>query len=124
MVNKLRKRVVLYTVASVVLVLALLMGAINAVNFVDKDNRADEILLYLAENGGDFPKHKDHAPMGEGGDEFRPPRDMTEQTPFDPIADAEGLIRVTPELVQQMIGLLQPMLETMIPQLIQQLHLR
>ena len=83
MVNKLRKRVVLYTVASVVLVLALLMGAINAVYFVDKDNRADEILLYLAENGGDFPKHKDHAPMGEGGSEFRPPRDMTEETPFE-----------------------------------------
>ena len=30
MVNKLRKRVILYTVASVVLVLALLMGIINA----------------------------------------------------------------------------------------------
>ena len=81
MVNKLRKRVILYTVASVVLVLALLMGIINAVNYMDKDRNADEILYYLAENGGDFPRHMDHGPKGD--DQFRPPRDMTEETPFE-----------------------------------------
>ena len=81
MVNKLRKRVILYTVASVVLVLALLMGIINAVNYMDKDRNADDILYYLAENGGDFPRHMDHGPKGD--DQFRPPRDMTEETPFE-----------------------------------------
>ena len=81
MVNKLRKRVILYTVASVVLVLALLMGIINAVNYMDKDRNADEILYYLAENGGDFPRHMDHGHKGD--DQFRPPRDMTEETPFE-----------------------------------------
>ncbi len=65
MVNKLRKRVILYTVASVVLVLALLMGIINAVNYMDKDRNADEILNYLAENGGDFPG--DMRPMPREG---------------------------------------------------------
>ena len=66
MVSKLRKRVILYTVASVVLVLALLMGIINAVNYMDKDRSADEILYYLAEHGGDFPKDMRPAPR-EGG---------------------------------------------------------
>jgi len=66
MVSKLRKRVILYTVASVVLVLALLMGIINAVNYMDKDRSADEILYYLAENGGDFPRDMRHGP--EDGD--------------------------------------------------------
>ncbi len=66
MVSKLRKRVILYTVASVVLVLVLLMGIINAVNYMDKDRSADEILHYLAENGGDFPWYMRHGP--EDGD--------------------------------------------------------
>ncbi|MBQ5954732.1 MAG: HAMP domain-containing histidine kinase, partial [Firmicutes bacterium] len=66
MVNKLRKRVILYTVASVVLVLALLMGIINAVNYMDKDRSADEILYYLAENGGDFPRDMRHGPEDGG----------------------------------------------------------
>ena len=66
MVSKLRKRVILYTVASVVLVLALLMGIINAVNYMDKDRSADEILYYLAENGGDFPRDMRHGPEDGG----------------------------------------------------------
>ncbi len=66
MVSKLRKRVILYTVASVVLVLALLMGIINAVNYMDKDRSADEILYYLAENGGTFPNDMKHGPGGGG----------------------------------------------------------
>jgi len=66
MVSKLRKRVILYTVASVVLVLALLMGIINAVNYMDKDRSADEILYYLAENGGDFPRDMRHGPEDVG----------------------------------------------------------
>ena len=76
MVNKLRKRVILYTVASVVLVLAILMGIINAVNYMDKDRSADEILSYLAENGGEFPSDMDHRPK-DGG--MMPPEPGTDE---------------------------------------------
>ncbi len=108
MVNKLRKRVILYTVASVVLVLALLMGIINGVNYMDRSKNADEILYYLAEHGGDFPKdmrpepREGEMPSEEDGYMGNEPRDgenrpeddhfyddafsqgkMTEETPFE-----------------------------------------
>ncbi len=98
MINKLRKRVIIYTVGAVTLVLILLMSVINIANYVDKDRRAEEILYYLAENGGDFPKHMkpdfkggETPPGWEEGerppvieeDGFHSPRDMTEETPFE-----------------------------------------
>lgn len=81
MVNKLRKRVILYTVASVVLVLALLMGIINAINYVDKDRNAEEILYFLAENGGAFPKDMDRGPGGNMPPD--PDRSMREGGSYD-----------------------------------------
>ena len=52
MVDKLRKRVVTYTVLAVLLVLILLMGTLNIANYVVKDRAADAMLEFLAENGG------------------------------------------------------------------------
>ena len=91
MISKLRKRVIIYTVVAVALVLVLLMSIINIANYIVRDYRAEEILYYLAENGGDFPMHMKHdhmdgdLPSGkEGGDKpFHSPKDMTEETPFE-----------------------------------------
>ena len=66
MISKLRRRVIIYTVAAVALVLAILLGIINTVNYVDKDRQADEILYYLAENGGDFPDYEKRGSRGDG----------------------------------------------------------
>ena len=101
MINKLRYRVITYTIISVALVLFILMAIINAANYIDKDRHADAVLSYLAENDGEFPMHGGHGPKGmEQGNtenntnnqgEFnkadkkdkRGFGDMTEETPFE-----------------------------------------
>ena len=112
MINKLRRRVTIYTVAAVALVLALLLGGINLLNYMDMNRQADEILYYLAESGGDFPMKDDQGRRGgdpppderysddddfdddyDDDDRFdddlfdddRPfmPKNMTEETPFE-----------------------------------------
>ena len=92
MVDKLRKRVVTYTVLAVLLVLVILMGALNIANYVVKDRSADAMLEFLAENGGTFP-----GPFGKGDMEPKANPDgedfhggpgglkpgMTEETPYE-----------------------------------------
>ena len=78
MIKKLRRRVIIYTMLAVALVLFLLMGIVNAANYVSKDRSAAEMLSYLAENGGMFPGEGDPGMGGPGmqgmggQDGFRP----------------------------------------------------
>ena len=104
MINKLRRRVIIYTVIAVALVLLILMGVINGANYFNKDKQADAILDYLADNNGDFPDRfdwdwrdgdrkygdrKDKEPrlqddfLPEDGVGVPPWQDMTEETPFE-----------------------------------------
>ena len=106
MINKLRKRVIIYTVSAVALVLFLLMGIVNGVNFFSRNSAADNMLEFLAENGGTFPgKHGDgfdsvgEQPQGTeelddwekgelkddflGGKPGKKGRGMTEETPYE-----------------------------------------
>lgn len=91
MIKTLRRRVVIYTLLSVALVLFLIMGVINVVNFVRIDRSSDNILQYLAENGGEFPRmpeferedgqkidQKNDPGRGRGGR-----MDMTAETPYE-----------------------------------------
>ena len=89
MINKLRHRVIIYTVIAVALVLFILMGIVNVANFYNKDKAADEILSLLAENDGAFPmmggpwERKDDGPKGEPpGNQFPFPG-MTQETPYE-----------------------------------------
>lgn len=92
MVDKLRKRVVTYTVLAVLLVLILLMGTLNIANYVVKDRAADAMLEFLAENDGAFPgpfgKDDMEPKANPDGEDFhggpgglRP--GMTEETPYE-----------------------------------------
>ena len=78
MIKKLRRRVIIYTMLAVALVLFLLMGIVNAANYVTKDRSAAEMLSYLAENGGMFPGEGNQGMGGRGmqgmggQDGFRP----------------------------------------------------
>ncbi len=107
MVDKLRKRVILYTVIAVALVLLLLMGIVNGVNFATKDKAASQMLEFLAENGGTFPGRRGDGvtpDMGEwpddqimddywdqgdlwddfiGGEPWKKRPGMTEETPYE-----------------------------------------
>lgn len=77
MIAQLRKKFVLITMGSVLLVLVVLMGVINVTNYVKMDRGADQVLEVLAENGGTFPdlgKHRGAmgAPDGDADDPGAP----------------------------------------------------
>ena len=78
MIRKLRKKFVLAAVVSVFLVLFLLIGAINVVNYRSLVRDADGTLQMLAENKGAFPRQmfrpEDLPPLPEGvSEEMAPP---------------------------------------------------
>jgi two-component system sensor histidine kinase CiaH len=55
MIARLRKKFILITMGSLVVVLVILMGFINVANFEKLDGNADQVLTILANNGGVFP---------------------------------------------------------------------
>lgn len=71
MIEKLRKRVIALTMIAVFIALLVLMGIVNVANFVSTNNRIDELLDLLEENGGTFAVFgkEGHGgmPGGQGG---------------------------------------------------------
>ncbi|MDY3917565.1 MAG: HAMP domain-containing sensor histidine kinase [Candidatus Limivivens sp.] len=65
MIHRLRKNFILTAMASVIFVLAVLMGLINLLNYVEKDRKAAEVLEVLMENGGMFPEEEKHVEKPE-----------------------------------------------------------
>lgn len=55
MIASLRKRFVIIAMCSVLAVLAVIIGAINIGGYSKTAAKADEMLTYLASNGGVFP---------------------------------------------------------------------
>ncbi|MBO6231205.1 MAG: HAMP domain-containing histidine kinase [Ruminiclostridium sp.] len=68
MIKKLRRNFIIAAVISVAVVLAIIVAVMNAANYLNSDNEADELLGLLADNNGSF---------GQGvrmtGDRIRPP---------------------------------------------------
>ena len=60
MIKKLRIKFISLSMGSLLLVLSLIIVSINMVNYRGIVRDADELLGYLADNGGMFPKMKDH----------------------------------------------------------------
>lgn len=56
MIGRIRRKFIGVTMISVVLVLVALMGFLNFLNFTQVDQEADELLAFLAANGGMFPE--------------------------------------------------------------------
>ncbi len=79
MINQLQRKFIMITMASLSLVMVLLVGAINMINFYQIDRSAGQTLAFLSENKGRFPEF-------ERGKE--PPRDkkigfeLNEETKF------------------------------------------
>lgn len=114
MIDQLRKRFILLTMASVIFVLAVLMTVINAANFAEKNRSSGAILTMLAENDGVFPEIRpDNAPEVSPKEPAsmtlpEPPQDnrffrqnqnpaMSEETPFETryftvVLDANGVL--------------------------------
>ncbi len=79
MINKLKRRFIMITMLSLSLVMVLLLGVINGLNFYQTNKKADMTLQVLADNQGKFP-------VFDNG--RKPPRDplfdgnLNEETPF------------------------------------------
>ncbi len=76
MIRKLRIKFIIIAMCSITVVLLIIMGSINLVNYNRIDNRANEILEILSENEGFFPKSDDRSPMGR-------PRPLPPETPYE-----------------------------------------
>lgn len=72
MINSLRWRFLIITMSSVMVVLAVIIGLINIINYRSVVERADSILELLAENNGAFPKQGDLKPDRAGEQEMSP----------------------------------------------------
>ncbi len=87
MIGKLRKRFIGMALIAVLLVLAVMMCAINYLNYRSVMKDADTILSIIAENGGTMPMNMGgHGPAGPRTDGMMPygPRDrFSKETPFE-----------------------------------------
>lgn len=82
MIEKLRKKFILVTMAVVFLVMFVVLVALNVTNYFHAAERADEILSILAENGGEFP---DGELLGKGSEpgSIPPNQVVSAETPFE-----------------------------------------
>ena len=87
MIRKLRKKFILAAVAAVFLVLLLLIGAINVLNFRSLVRDADSTLEILSQNGGRFPGQM-FRPEDQPTEMIPPPQSM-QGLPQDPTAPPE-----------------------------------
>ncbi len=85
MIEKLRRRFAFTAMLSVCAVLLVILGAVNAASYASTTRGADEVLSYLAENGGAFPRPE---PEPEGEQTHPLPRTdigrrFSAETPYD-----------------------------------------
>lgn len=78
MIRQLRRKFILVAMISVVAVLSLLLGVINAANYLQVEQEADALLGLLSDNSGTFP-HAGMAPDRPG----RPSFEFSPETPFE-----------------------------------------
>lgn len=82
MIEKLRKKFMLVMMASVFLVMLLVLGTLNVTNILHTNERADDILSVLAENGGNFPQEAQ--PEGRlVPTNGKPSQAVTAETPYE-----------------------------------------
>jgi hypothetical protein len=76
MIKKLRRKFIIITMCSVILVMAALVGTINGSVYLHVVKRADIILQMLSDNGGTFPDKP------AGGASTQPLNDPKSPAPF------------------------------------------
>ncbi|MFL2101584.1 sensor histidine kinase [Desemzia sp. FAM 23991] len=79
MIEKLRKKFILVTMAVVFLVMSVVLIVLNTTNYVHTVERTDEILTILTDNGGNFP---DESIPGNGMG-MPPNQGISAETPFE-----------------------------------------
>lgn len=80
MIRKLQRKFIMITMLSLTLVMLLLVGTINAINFYQTNNRINGAIKILSDNHGQFPKFdKGMKPERKPRSDFQ----MNEETPFE-----------------------------------------
>ncbi|MGB8452424.1 MAG: HAMP domain-containing sensor histidine kinase [Anaerocolumna sp.] len=80
MIKKLQRKFVMITMLSLFLVMDLLVGSINMINFYQMDRRVNGAIKILSENHGKFPKiEMGKPPLNKPDFSFQ----MNEETPFE-----------------------------------------
>lgn len=81
MIRKLQNKFILISMLSMLLVLSVIMGSINIINYRRLVQDADHILHILSENNGEFPRERPHPPFPK---EPKPhSRDMSPEMPYE-----------------------------------------
>ncbi len=84
MINALRKKFIVITMVSLIIVFAVILTIINVVNYSNVTSSTDNVIDFLAQNNGSFEDNQ-FAPPGEGG------------TPPEPMDDKDRYRRATEE---------------------------
>lgn len=95
MIRKLRFRLVLVSMLSLVLVLGVIMGVLNALNYRRIINDADAVLNMLMENSGVFPEIDEDFKWPSPGPNYRSPELPFEQRFFSVLLDGDGNVLET-----------------------------
>ena len=86
MIKKLRKKVVLLTMTSLLALLTVVVAGMNLINYHFVVENADEVLLYLSQNDGKFPNDKIEmfTPTDSTPDKrWEKPRRINDETPYE-----------------------------------------
>lgn len=80
MIRKLQRKLIFIAMMSLILVMMLLVGAINAISFYQMNSKLNGVIKILSENQGQFPKlERGRPPLVEQHFGF----EMNEETPFE-----------------------------------------
>ena len=83
MIQKLRMKFIWIFMGSLVLVIVLLMGLVNLLNYQETIERADKLLEVLSENDGRFPMPEQEEQKPEKPEPLLPPHDFSPETPYE-----------------------------------------
>ena len=92
MIKKLKIKLVLLSMSSLFLLLAILVGAMNIINYNSIANDADKILSVISENKGRFPEHKNPKDKKPNKQHSLSPEAPYESRYFSVLIDNEGYI--------------------------------
>ena len=90
MIRKLRTRLVLASMLSLIAVLGVIMGGLNLMNYQRIVRDSDGVLALLGENGGRFPRIDDNYKWPERGPRYRSRELPFEMRYFSVLLDGDG----------------------------------
>ena len=95
MIRRLRIRLITVSMLSLLIVLTLILGGVNILNYRGIVNDADSVLALLKEHGGKFPTHSAEVNWRETGPRFQSPELTFETRFFSAQLDSEGQLLST-----------------------------